>query len=152
MHWTITPSLGWFVLKRDQIQQYQFVSRSKGHWMRAQCSKQLSVLKNIFSVIAYILVCIGIRVSIVLMILDMFFAPHGCCWAKHTNGKSLLVHSQIPGLVHTPFYFWRKKIHIYSVSDVRTKSIKCCVFNKWNRFVFLKNTCFILKKIINFST
>ena len=35
------------------------------------------------------------------MILDMFFAPHGCCWAKHTIGKSLLVHFQIPGLVHT---------------------------------------------------
>ena len=31
----------------------------------------------------------------------MFFAPYGCSWAKHSICKSLLVQSQIPGLVHT---------------------------------------------------
>ena len=96
--------------------------------MRAQCLKQLSVLKNIFSVIAYILVCIGIRVSIVHMILDMFFAPHGCCWAKHTIGKSLLVHFQIPGLVHThPSIFGGKRFIYYLEREdnltIRTQSI-----------------------------
>ena len=48
------------------------------------------------------------------MILDMFFAPHGCCWAKHTIGKSLLVHFQIPGLVHThPSIFGGKRFIYY---------------------------------------
>ena len=70
--------------------------------MRAQCSKQLSVLKNI-----------GIRVSIVHMILNMFFTPHGCFWAKHTIGKSLFVHFQIPGLVYTHSSIFGEKRFIY---------------------------------------
>ena len=43
----------------------------------------------------------------------MFFAPYGCSWAKHPICKSLLVQSRIPGLVHTPLYFWRKTIHLF---------------------------------------
>jgi len=42
----------------------------------------------------------------------MFFAPYGCSWAKHSICKSLLVQSQIPGLVHTHLFFWRKTIHL----------------------------------------
>ena len=74
------------------------------------CSKQLSVLKNIVLLQLISLFAIGIRWSIVHMILDMLFAPHDCCWAKYTIGKSLWVHFQIPCLVHThPSIFGGKR-------------------------------------------
>ena len=58
------------------------------------------------------------------MILDMFFAPHGCCWAKHTIGKSLLVHFRIPGLVHThPSIFGGKRFIYYLEREDYTHTI-----------------------------
>ena len=53
----------------------------------------------------------------------MFFAPYGCSWAKHSICKSLLVQSQIPGLVHTHPSIFGGKLFISSlhVGDVKLR-------------------------------
>ena len=47
------------------------------------------------------------------LILNMFFAPYGCFWAKHTFSKSSIVHYRIPGLVHPHPSIYGGKLFIY---------------------------------------
>ena len=64
------------------------------------------------SVIAYILVCNRYQSQHSSHGSGYVFCSHGCCWAKHTIGKSLLVHFRIPGLVHTHPSIFGGKINV----------------------------------------
>ena len=64
----------------------------------------------------------------------MFFAPYGCSWAKHSICKSLLVQSQIPGLVHTHPSIFGGKLFIYYLewvdntkfhTQLKLKAVQC---------------------------